>query len=293
MTTRVAVAALAGAAVLAACAPAVTGTPTAGVPVGSTALKSDRVTVSPRPARAFTWGDVTDELPLTWDRGEPFPTVYASVPTPGAAIVTVDGGMCTLAAELKSEDGQFSGYATAGHCNPAAGDRMISYNSSPDQRLTPLSAMSDVVDGDTGADSGVIWTNVPGTSAIVGEYRVAGVLTAAGIDELVPLGSMVCRAGAVSGVDCGGRLSSDQFGRLRFATASTDGDSGGPVFSVDPVTGYAVLLGIVERTDDVSTTATLLEPTLQRLRATAVVDDAAARTVAGQSGFSTRVTPSD
>lgn len=259
----------------------------AGDSAGSTPLKA----VPPGPtASQQVFADVTGQGHLRWDRAEPFQTLYASVPTPGAAIFTSDDGMCTLGPELRSADGLAAGYASAGHCDPDTGDRMQFLNSSADQQLVPLAAMSDVEDDDRGIDSGAIWTDVSGRATIAGEWVVAGVLTRDGIEAL-PLGTPICRAGAISGVDCGGRMTSDPHSRLRFAVESIEGDSGAPVFVVDAGTGYATLLGILERGNSATTSATLLDPALARLGATTVVDPAAAEAVAGHLGYSTRVTP--
>lgn len=283
--------ALAATAVLAACSPPVSGTPAAAA--GATELKSATVPVRVPPlAPAPKYVDVSDTGELAWDRAEPYPTAWAPVPTPGAAIFHSVDGMCTLGPAIRSDDGLYDGWATAGHCNPLGGDRMQSLNSSPEQAELPLAAMSDVEDGDPASDSGAIWTDVAG-SALVAGRPVAGVLTASGVEELPPT-TPVCFAGSVSGVECGRLMGIDGDGQAQFSVAPQHGDSGAPVFLATPA-GSVVLLGILaNRWDDAGSPAgfaNLLDQVLTRMNATAMVVPAAVRDVAGLPGFSTRVAP--
>lgn len=289
-----AAAAMALAAVVSGCAGTVAGTPTlaAPPPAGSTELKSARVPAAPMPTPApVDYEDVTNRGVVFMDNGVPSPQSYSPVPAPGVTIVAGDGQMCGLGPAIRSMDGLFVGYVSAGHCNPDVGDRRFSYNSSPDQLLVPLAAMTDALDDGAGIDSGAIWIAQEGGSRLAQTWAVAGVLTAEAVAALPP--GPVCLLGAVSGVQCGELIDASDRGRLRFAAESVDGDSGGPVFRVDAVTGHATLLGVLEGGNDFTTTATYLAPALDRLGAVAVVDRSAAVTVAGRPGYSDRVVLTD
>ena len=253
-------------------------------------MKSARVPALPPASGQPVYLDVTGQGELSWDRGVPFATIYSPRPAPGVAVVASDGVMCTAGMAVESEDGHDWGYLSAGHCNPTAGDRTLSYNSSKDQLLVPLAAMTGARDDNAGVDSGALWIAWEGESRIAGTWPVAGVLAN---PAALPAGTMVCLLGAVSGTQCGALVDADDRGRLRFAAESVDGDSGAPVFVVDAETGYATLLAILEGGDDFTTTATYLDPALDRLGAVAVVDPRAAATVADRPGYSGRVTMAD
>lgn len=292
-TVTAALALVATAAVTAACTgTAVEGNPLAGDTLRPTEeLKSAELPATPPPVPAVVYEDVTGQGVVTLDRGEPSPQSYRALPAPGVTVVAADDGMCTLGPAVRTADGTMGGWVTAAHCNPTVGDRMLSYNSSWDQQLIPLAAMSDVEDDDAGIDSGAVFTDVPGTAVLAETWPVAGVLTRSGVEDL-PLDTPVCVLGAVSGVQCGPLWGIDSYDTIRFDAAAHEGDSGGAVFVVDVATGAATLLGILSQIgDDPSAPtayATLLDDALGRMRVTAVVDPAAKSAVAGQPGYSTR-----
>lgn len=283
-------AAVLAAVAVSACAPVVDGRAVAGDVVRpSEELKSAQLPAAPAVLQQV-WEDVTGQGIVRWDRAEPYPAVWGPIPAPGVSLFTADDGMCTLGPAVRAADGSTAGYLTAGHCNPARGDRMQYMNASPLQDLIPLAAMTDAEDDDRGVDSGGIWSVAPGTAMIAETWPIAGVLTAEG-SETLELGDTtpVCYAGARTGIHCGPLQSTNDDGRLVFAPAapSLEGNSGAPVFMVSG--GAAVLLGVLEGADEVSVQATYLDPALQRLQARAVVDATASAAVAGLPGYSDRV----
>lgn len=267
---------------------------TARAPVAARARATTvqaQVLHQPPGSPAAHWVDVTGQGVVRFDNGEPSPQAWAADPTPGVTIVTAHDDVCTLGPAVRSTADGLNGFITAGHCDPTTGDRMQSYNSSPDQRLVPLAAMTDVVDDQQAVDSGVIWTDRPPAAPLLADkWPVAGVLTREGVLDL-PDGAPVCTFGARSGVVCGPSRGVDASGQLVFDAHTVKGDSGSPVFLVDSVTGAATLVGVLKGGDAVTTTATLLDPALDRLHANAVVDQAAARAVEGRPGYSPRITP--
>ncbi|RIS67526.1 hypothetical protein D2E70_16265 [Mycobacteroides abscessus] len=208
----------------------------------------------------YTWQDVDGQ----GHEGERDATQYRAQfgldPLPGVEIIHAKGSdagdtvPCTLGPAVAT------GYLTAGHCaQDYSADQYLMGSPTGDPRL--LGTATPVVAGPV--DAAVIETSrvSAGATEIGGSWPVAGVLTAAGVQQLVPLGSYVCFDGAVSGVRCGARLA-DAGEMIQFASGAQHGDSGSPVFLVNG-DGRAALVGIVTTSDlSTVTTATYLETAL-------------------------------
>lgn len=263
-------AAVAAAAVLSACSN------------GAVSESRDWPTPSPVSAVAPVWQDVSGQgLEAPRDSTQ-YRAKYGSTPAPGIEIVHAktqtpgDTVPCTLGPAVSS------GYLTAGHCAKGF---------SPDQYLVgsptgDLSLLGAAESVNGPVDTAVIETNRGPVTRIAHTWPVAGVLTPSGVRDLVPIGSNVCFDGAVSGVVCGKRVA-DRSERVAFDGVSVEGDSGAPVFVVDPTTRRAALVGILKGGNDVSSTAVYLEAALLAT-STAARLDPTAEPFDGQ-GFSQRI----
>ncbi|WP_113964561.1 hypothetical protein [Mycobacterium shimoidei] len=208
----------------------------------------------------YTWKNV-DGLGHEGERdATQYRAQFGLDPLPGVEIIHAKGSdagdtvPCTLGPAVAA------GYLTAGHCaQDYSADQYLMGSPTGDPRL--LGTATPVVAGPV--DAAVIETSRVsiGATRISGSWPVAGVLTAAGVQQLVPLGSYVCFDGAVSGVRCGARLA-DADEMIQFASGAKHGDSGSPVFLVNG-DGRAALVGIVTTSDlSAVTSATYLETAL-------------------------------
>lgn len=230
----------------------------------------------------YTWQDVTgqgheaprDHNPLTLAQ-------YGTVPVPGIQVQHAEGTemhLCTIGPVVVPDMDQKSrGFLTAGHCAPAGGVQQW-LQPAPDGDPTPLASATG------SGDTVTVWTDtVPASAArIANTWPVAGVLTVAGVQQLVPEGAMVCMDGAISGVQCGPRTS-DEDGMIVATMPSREGDSGAPVFVVDQ--HRAVLIGIHQSGNGPRAGASYLDPALRSVRVQTGV------TPLRGAGFSDQVTP--
>ncbi|MGV7586362.1 hypothetical protein PJI74_01340 [Mycobacterium kansasii] len=240
------------AAAVSACSNSATPKPWADVtpsPVGATVA-----------APQFVWQDVTGQgRTAPRDSNPKSLAQYGSTPVPGIQVQHVEYGemhVCTVGPAVVSTSGQ-PGFLTAGHCSTVEGGPQQWMQPTPDGDPTPLATA-------TGSGEAVpVWTAAVPASAtrIADTWDVAGVLTAKGVAQLVPLGSTVCIDGAVSGVRCGKRVA-DEDGMVAYAIPTKKGDSGAPVFVVDSATHRAALIGIHQAGDGTRGGATLIDPAL-------------------------------
>lgn len=214
----------------------------------------------------FVWKNVDGQGHVEFDTGKPA-TQYGSA-EPGVSLLrgfdVGDIQACTIGPAVKS------GFLTAGHCSTRGDSQAPRVAGVTQYAETSADGDKDLLGASTpvdGLDIAVIETsNVPpGATMIADTWPIAGVLTAAGVRQLVPIGSVVCFNGAVSGVRCGERVA-DEGGQLVYSAPSEHGDSGAPVFVVDSTTHSAALIGILSEGDDVGadrkSTATYLDAAL-------------------------------
>lgn len=218
-------------------------------------------TPSPVSASAPVWADVTGQGKVQFDRGNP-KSQYGD-PAPGVSLLRGFDGLkpqlCSIGPAV------VGGFLTAGHCS--------TYGDSTAPRLAGVEQFGETsADGDKVSlgtstpapdvvDAAVIRTSAAaGQTKIAGTWPVAGVLTPAGVERLVPKGAPVCFDGAASGVVCGERIA-DRGGLAAFNAVSIDGDSGAPVFAVDSQ-GRAAVIGILKGGNATSSTATYVEGAL-------------------------------
>ncbi|WP_052537978.1 trypsin-like peptidase domain-containing protein [Mycobacteroides abscessus] len=213
----------------------------------------------------FVWKNVDGQGHVEFDTGKPA-TQYGSA-EPGVALLRgFDTGniqACSIGPAVKS------GFLTAGHCSTRGDSQAPRVAGVTQYAETSADGDKDLLGASTpvdGLDVAVIETsNVsPDATRIADTWPVAGVLTAPGVQQLVPVGSSVCFSGAVSGVRCGERVA-DEGGQLVYSAPSEHGDSGAPVFVVNE-DGRAALIGILNAGDDTGadrkSTAVYLETAL-------------------------------
>jgi V8-like Glu-specific endopeptidase len=211
---------------------------------------------------------------------------------PGAAIALVgeySGSGCTLGSGIRA--GDRTGFLTAGHCGTGDGD-MVRLDSVTGAPLGVLSDADDSYDSvaKVALDYAAVWTSAPtpGAATVAG-LPVAGVMTREAAAKL-PKGTPICFDGATSDLSCAPLRFVDSI-TMRLDGAARPGDSGSPAFVVDGDTGAATLIGIMSGGDASNAEITYLDPALDRLGAQALVDSAAAATVAGDPRYSERVAP--
>lgn len=205
-------------------------------------------TPSPVAAETPVWQDVTGQG-IEAPRDGVDHAQFSATPAPGVKVLhdinaVGDMDMCTIGPAVSG------GYLTAGHC--ATGFSPVQYLQTTSKGDPYFLGTASAPAGPV--DAAVIRTGSGAADAtrIAGAWPVAGVLTQAGVRDLVPIGSMICFDGAVSGVRCGKRVA-DENDQLVYSVASVHGDSGSPVFVVDPSTRRAALVGILSEGDDVGT----------------------------------------
>lgn len=241
-------AAVAAAAVLSACSNSATPKPwTGGEP-------------SPVSADVPVWADVTGQGFVRRDDPAKGGDQWSPTPIPGIKIGRLSATDPSGTAKCTLGPAVAQGFLTAGHCADGKPNTEQYAQVHPDGS-SPLSL--GVTETVQGIDAAVIRTGAGGTGAtkIADTWPVAGVLTPAGVERLVPVGSYVCFDGAVSGVVCGPRMP-DENGMVQFAFEAQHGDSGAPVFVVDPTTRRAALVGVVKSAGGSATDAVYMEAAL-------------------------------
>lgn len=239
-------------------------------------------------APQFVWENVTGQgRTAPRDSNPKSLAQYGISPVPGVQVQHAEAGemhVCTVGPAVVSTTSGQPGFLTAGHCSTAEGGPQQWMQPTPDGDPTPLADA-------TGSGQAVaVWTAAVPASAtrIADTWDVAGVLTAKGVDQLVPLGSYVCIDGAVSGVRCGPRVADDSNGLITYAIPTRKGDSGAPAFVVDTATHRAALIGIHQAGDGSRGGATLIDPALLAAGAAAKFAPGVAPFDSPQSGMFSR-----
>lgn len=270
MRSVLATAVIATAALTSACSTTVTG---AAAPAGPTTIAPNAANASVRLPALPEGVSIADEAAVPGD--------FA----PGSRIFGVNqegkGASCTLGPLLADSDA-FS----AGHCGFTGSPRSLASGA----RAGSVAEAVDVVPaGKPVLDFSVIDFDVPLPAAPVrvAGRPVSGVLTTKAADSL-PVGTLLCFIGAESGVKCG-RLVSSDFRGIKVDVPSVDGDSGAAVFMVDGATDTVALVGLLSGDIEGLLGVTYLDAALESAQATALVDAVAAKAVAGNPNYSTRV----
>ena len=187
--------------------------------------------------------------------------------TPGAAVVVsnaanTDGSTCTLGWLAHDATGRPVAL-TAGHCDFGGSVSMKLAASGAYETIGDFSQA--VHDGGVGEDSdmGLISLTNPG---IAGDSRVLDRRPVEGVTAEVKEGDVLCKYGFVTGRKCG-PVTAVTPTKVVFGAPAEAGDSGGPVYLVQP-DGDATAVGIAIRGDDSGSVAELVQPWLQKWQLT-------------------------
>ncbi|MGD3152878.1 hypothetical protein [Tsukamurella tyrosinosolvens] len=228
-------------------------------------------TTAPLPTTATVPTTTTAALPAgPWvtppEADDSAPEEAKSYGRPGPGVSVTDGkGQCTLGYAIESSRGEI-GFLTAGHCvSDVTTPLTTTDNDGTRHTLTPYSAS---VNGG-GIDIALTYlptNSAPYFSSITQRIRVKGWLTAAQVRAL-PNGTPICVSGGHAFIRCGGKKSSSAT-MIAWDGSAFPGDSGAPVFIVNPV-GNAYAVGLLRggdgSGDDVrGNNATLIAPALSR-----------------------------
>lgn len=242
--SRLALVAAAAAAAVALSACSTNAEPKPWPTAGAAAATSTETAAKP----AYTWENVTDQGRVQRDDPVKGGDQWNPVPIPGIKIGRLSATDPSGTAKCTLGPAVVAGFLTAGHCSD--GKPTEQYAQVHPDGSAPLDLGAS--EPTAGIDAAVIRTQVSAdVTRIAGTWPVAGVLTSAGVRQLVPLGSFVCFNGAVSGVRCGARVA-DEGDQLVYGAPSEHGDSGAPVFVVNE-DGRAALIGILSAGDDTGT----------------------------------------
>jgi hypothetical protein len=185
--------------------------------------------------------------------------------TPGAGIVTAnasrtDGGTCTAGWLAHTRNGR-PVLLSAGHCDHG-GPVSIKWTDTGKYETIGSFATSIRPGSDPeNSDFGVIAldSNIPSDARVLDRRPVEGVTTG------VHVGDLLCKYGNTTGRSCGRVLDKPTDNKVQFDTESREGDSGGPVYLIQP-NGDAVAVGIdVGHTDTGRAVAELVQPWLHKL----------------------------
>lgn len=249
-----------------------TGVAGEAMPAADSAITQKAAKLAPAEPRYI---DVSGTVVLPRDS---YGSQYGAQPYPGIAIGQhqSDGSTkdCTLGPAVSSTRGK--GFITAGHCDQTPGGEVFVFADTDAAKPVSIGVFTGAEDKPTPqgySDSAVIWTGTVDSSAtkIAGRWPVTGVMTASEVRRL-PVGTPICIDGAWSGVVCSPLIAADD--KIRYADIGAGGDSGAAIFLVGR-NGDATLVGLLRGYDGNNPNvgvATFLEPALQRLGATALIE---------------------
>lgn len=197
----------------------------------------------------------------------PLPPSPAITPGAGLALYNADatGGDTCTAGWLAHDAAGKPVMLTAGHCD--MGGKVAMKWSASGAYETVGTFERSVHEGGVGedADFAVVALN---NAAIPGDTRVLDRRPVEGVTADVKVGDVLCKYGLTTGRTCGAVLDIPTASKVRFDAASAHGDSGGPVYLIQP-DGDAVAVGITIRgADDGGTVAELVQPWLQKWQLT-------------------------
>ncbi|MDP7702415.1 MULTISPECIES: S1 family peptidase [unclassified Mycobacterium] len=168
----------------------------------------------------------------------PLPTIG-----PGTAVAVAfadgTGGMACTAGFLVRTTGGDTGLLTAGHCNKAGEASRVSMNSGARPYQSVGTFTQTVSEGTRGEahDIGLITLD---SDTIPRSASIAGSMPVARVADAVQVGQQLCKFGMKTGrVECG-QVTEVTESKVVFLAASQCGDSGGPVYLIQPDGAAAV-----------------------------------------------------
>ncbi len=219
----------------------------------------------------------TVTMPLAF--ASPPPTNDAPLPpssaiTPGAAVAMYDAAgqsadkACTLGFLATGADGARYAF-TAGHC-ASTGDAVMSYKTEGNWLRVGQFAEHVAEEGTYSPDIAVIRleAGTPQDTRVLSRRPVEGVTTQ--LDATDTLCFYGLTSGSVSGPRCGRVWASSLLpgsATVEFGAVSQDGDSGAPVYRIESdgsATAVGILTGGIGTGEGSGTTATLIQPYLEK-----------------------------
>lgn len=208
---------------------------------------------------------------------------FGPYPAPGIAAFQQksdgDLGGCTISFPVIDSHGTVA-FLSAGHCDQRNGERLKMFTAYDNSGSLEL---GNYQQGRNDVEIGAPDTPILGAPArdftvlamgdqlargykteIAQGIHLKGVLNTDAVRAL-PIGTTICRNGARTGVTCGPLISTNERD-FAWGARSIKGDSGGPVFVVNPA-GEALGIGITSAlaTDGASSIATYLSPAINQL----------------------------
>jgi len=179
--------------------------------------------------------------------GHPIPTPTAKTLGPGIGInvTPADGSdniSCTAGFLVRTKDGQ-PGLLAAGHCNKPGGPGTVAVHHGGLYKYPVVGTFTEsVYDGNgwNDYDIALITLDHPGKIPLSSEVDGHPVT---GLAENVEIGDTLCHFGIRSGGAMCGPVVAAEENKVRFTATGTCGDSGGPVYKIQP-DGTAQAVGI-------------------------------------------------
>lgn len=147
----------------------------------------------------------------------------------------------------------------AGHCDQGGPVTMSDANG---QQVPVAGFVVSTFDGAENDDTDIAALQI--SKGITAQPDIGGAIPVAGWTSAVAPGDVLCKIGATSGRSCGHVVSVSP-SKVKFTAAIEPGDSGGPVYAMNP-DGTALAVGITIRkaTDDGDAVAELIGPWMRR-----------------------------
>ncbi|MEB3021488.1 S1 family peptidase [[Mycobacterium] crassicus] len=175
----------------------------------------------------------------------PMPTAKTLGPGIGINVSPADGSdniSCTAGFLVRTKDGQ-PGLLSAGHCNKPGGPGKVAVHHGGLYKYPVVGTFTEsVYDGNdwNDFDIGLITIDHPGKIPLTSEIDGHPVT---GLADRVEIGDTLCHFGIRSGGAMCGPVVASEENKVRFTATGTCGDSGGPVYQIQP-DGTAQAVGI-------------------------------------------------
>ncbi|MCV7256857.1 hypothetical protein H7J86_32245 [Mycobacterium hackensackense] len=209
----------------------------------------------------------------------PLPPSPAITPGAGLAVYNADatgGDTCTAGWLAHDADGQPVMF-TAGHCD--MGGKVAMKWTASDAYETIGSFAKSVNEGKGAEDSDIAIISL-NNGAIPGDSRILDRRPVEGVTTDVKVGDVLCKYGNTTQRQCGPVTAAPTPSKVQFAAAGAPGDSGGPVYLIQP-DGDAVAVGItLGRNSAGGEVAELVQPWLEKWQLT--LDTSKSATVGAQ-----------
>lgn len=184
--------------------------------------------------------------------------------TPGAGIAShnaswTEGTSCT-AGWLAHDPAGRPVMLSAGHCDHGA----VAMKWTQSDAYETIGTFTQSVDEGSVEDDADIGLITLSNNAIPADTRVLSRRPVEGVTIDVKAGDVLCKYGNTTGRQCGPVLDTPTASKVRFNAPSEGGDSGGPVYLIQP-DGDAIAVGVtIRQADTGGTVAEFVQPWLQK-----------------------------